>query len=152
MEAIFQMWKEPEGGLKLKRGFYMSPFKALGSSLSPLLTLLALWPRKYIHLWPQVSWPKQWNIFSIFLMLHHWLASHEGFSIKCLKVFFESHPLYDETQGSGAFTDNSIVIDCSLFLFWHFDEFSHPNKSWSQEALALGPKRDNAILPLIHRV
>jgi len=77
--------------LKLKRGFYMSPFKALfkalGSSLSPLLTLLALWPRKYIHLWPQVSWPKQWNIFSIFLMLHHWLASHEGFSIKCWHVY-----------------------------------------------------------------
>jgi hypothetical protein len=60
--------------------------------------------------------------------------------------------VYDETQGSGAFTDNSIVIDYSLFLFWHFDEFSHPNKSWSQEALSLVPKRDNVILPLIHRV
>jgi hypothetical protein len=32
--------------LKVKRGFYMSPFKALGSCLSPFLTLLALWPRK----------------------------------------------------------------------------------------------------------
>jgi hypothetical protein len=44
---------------KVKRGFYMSPFKALDSSLNPLLALLALWPRKYIYLWPQVSWSKQ---------------------------------------------------------------------------------------------
>jgi hypothetical protein len=74
--------------------------------------------------------------------------------MSCFAGFFLISPSvqYDETPGSGAFTDNSIVIDYSLFLFWHFDEFSHPNKSWSQEALALGPKRDSVILPLIHRV
>lgn len=85
MEAIFQIWGRRRV-LKVKRGFYMSPFKALGSSLSPLLTLLALCPRKYIYLWPQVSWPKQW-IFSIFLMLHHWQASQEVFSITCWQVY-----------------------------------------------------------------
>ncbi len=37
------------------------------------------------------------------------------------------------------FTDNSIMIDYSLFFFLHFDEISHPNKSWSpKKPLPLG--------------
>jgi hypothetical protein len=91
MEAIFQMWKEPKGGgvvFKVKRAYSTwSPFKALGSSLNPF-TYTPCSLAKKVHLFMASSKLAQAMIFFfIFLMLHHWLASQEGFSIKCWQVY-----------------------------------------------------------------